>query len=164
MIIQTFKCNLIMSCLTTIWKFWITNDRIHCSLPSQLPMTGFTAVFHPNYQNLQKVGHDIVIFSGNVLGRAWQTWRKKGTNEKRTSCSLLIGYMQIFKLIDFRTIWVYLNMGYFFHTHCLTVADTGETLIHCFMFASDIRDRVFIISSNAGICIFQKSTVSWQFF
>ena len=29
--------------------------------------------------------------------------KKKGTNGKRTSCSLLIGHMQIFKSIDFRT-------------------------------------------------------------
>ena len=40
-----------------------------------------------NCQNLQKVGHDIVIFNGNVLGHAWHTWCKKGTNRKRMSCS-----------------------------------------------------------------------------
>ena len=32
-----------------------------------------TAVFHPNYQNLQKVEYDIVLFNGNVLGHAWHT-------------------------------------------------------------------------------------------
>ena len=53
-------------------------------------------------QNLQNVGHDIVIFNGNVLGHAWHTWCMKGTNGKRMSCSLLVRHMRIFKLIDFR--------------------------------------------------------------
>ena len=48
-----------------------------------------------NCQNLQKVGHDIVIFNGNVLGHAWHTWCKKGTNRKRMSCSSPICHMQI---------------------------------------------------------------------
>ena len=33
-------------------------------------MTAITAVCHTNYRNLQKVGYDIVIFNGNVLGHA----------------------------------------------------------------------------------------------
>ena len=62
-------------------------------------MTAFTAVFipgdhfmsenlnnTPNYQNLQKVGDDIVILNGKVLGHAWHTWCKNGTNGKRMSC------------------------------------------------------------------------------
>ena len=77
-------------------------------------LTAFTAVCHPNYQNLQKVGYDIVIFNGNVLGHAWHTWCRKGTNGKRMSCSLLIGHMQIFKLIDLRTMgrwkWITFNL------------------------------------------------------
>ena len=32
---------------------------------------------------LAKVGHDIAIFNGNVLGHAWQTWCKRGTNGYR---------------------------------------------------------------------------------
>ena len=47
---------------------WITNDSIHCSLPS-------------NYQNLQKVGYDTVVFNVNVLGHArvmqkWYQWKE----------------------------------------------------------------------------------------
>ena len=38
-----------------------------------LPMTVFIAVLHPNYQNLQKVGLDIVLFNRNVLGHAGHT-------------------------------------------------------------------------------------------
>ena len=95
MITQTFKCNFSVSCLLTRHSsIWISNDGIH---PSEFPMTAFTAVCHPNYQNLQKVGYDIVIFNGNVLGHSWHTWCKKGTNGKKMSCSLLIGHMQIFK-------------------------------------------------------------------
>ena len=64
-----------------------------------------------NCQNLQKVGHDIVIFNGNVLGHAWHTWCKKGTNRKRMSCSSPICHMQIFKLFDFRTmgLWIWIT-------------------------------------------------------
>ena len=80
---------------------WITNDSIHCSLPS-------------NYQNLQKVGYDIVVFNGNVLSHAWHTWCKNGTNEKKMSCSLLIGHVQIFKLIDFRTMGLWIWITFFF--------------------------------------------------
>ena len=41
MVIQTFKCNFSASCLITRHSssIWITNDCIHCSLPSQLPKT-----------------------------------------------------------------------------------------------------------------------------
>ena len=64
-----------------------------------------------NCQNLQKVGHDIVIFNGNVLGHAWHTWCKKGTNRKRMSCSSPICHMQLFKLFDFRTmgLWIWIT-------------------------------------------------------
>ena len=38
MITKTFKCNFGASCLITRHSsIWITNDCIHCSLPSQLP-------------------------------------------------------------------------------------------------------------------------------
>ena len=33
-------------------------------------MTAFTASLPSNYQHLQKVGYDIVVFNGNVLGHA----------------------------------------------------------------------------------------------
>ena len=67
--------------------------------------------FLSNCQNLQKVGHDIVIFNGNVLGHAWHTWCKKGTNRKRMSCSSPICHMQIFKSFDFRTmgLWIWIT-------------------------------------------------------
>ena len=116
MITQTFKCNFSVSCLSTRHSsIWIT----------------MTAVCHPTYQNLQKLGYDIVIFNGNVLGYAWHIWCKKGTNGKKMSCSLLIGHMKIFKSIDFRTmgLWkwitfilihtVQLNVTFYhtIHTH-----------------------------------------------
>ena len=72
-----------------------------------------------NCQNLQKVGHDIVIFNGNVLGHVWHTWCKKCTNGKRMSCSLLICHMQIFKSIDFRTMGLWIWITFFFDTHCI---------------------------------------------
>ena len=78
-------------------------------------MTAFT-VCHPNYQNLQKVGYDIVIFNGNVLGHAWHTWCKNGTNGKRMSCSLRIGYMHTFKSIDFRTMGLWNGLPLFWYT------------------------------------------------
>ena len=81
---------------------WITNDSIHCSLPS-------------NYQNLQKVGYDIVVFNGNVLGHAWHTWCKNGTNRKKMSCSLLIGHMQMLKLIWFRTMGLWIWITFFWY-------------------------------------------------
>ena len=40
-------------------------------------MKAFTAVFHPDYSNLQKGGYDIAIFNGNLRGQ----W-------KGMSCSL----------------------------------------------------------------------------
>ena len=112
MIIQTFKMQF--QCV-----MWITR---HSSIWIA-KKTAFTAVFQPNYENLQKVGHDIVIFSGNVLGHAWQTWCKKGTNGKRMSSSLLICHMQIFKSIDFRTMGLWIWITFFFDTHC-TDSDT----------------------------------------
>ena len=67
-----------------------------------------------NCQNLQKVGLDIVIFNGNVPGHAWHTWCKKGTNGKRMSCSSLTCHMHIFKLIDFRTMGIWIWITFFF--------------------------------------------------
>ena len=78
-----------------------------------------------NWQNLQKVDNDIVIFNGNVLSHAWYTWYKKGTNGKKMSCSLLICHMQIFKLIDFRTMGLWKWITCFFirtvHLHFVPV-------------------------------------------
>ena len=62
-----------------------------------------------NCPNLQKVGHDIVIFNGNVLRHA-----RKCTNEKRMSCSLLICHTQIFKSIDFRTMGLSIWITFFY--------------------------------------------------
>ena len=64
-------------------------------------------------QNLQKVGYDIVIFNGNVLGHAWHSWCKNGTNGKKMSCSLLVCHMQIFKLIHFRTMGLWKWITFF---------------------------------------------------
>ena len=103
MITHTCKRNFSISFLITSHSpVWITNDSIHCSLPS-------------NYQNLQKVGYDIVVFNGNVLGHAWHTWCKNGTNGKKMSCSLLICHMQIFKLIDFTTMGLWIWITFFFY-------------------------------------------------
>ena len=63
-------------------------------------MTAFTAVCHPNYQNLQKVRYDIVIFNGNVLGHAS---RRVPMERGWIALYLYIGHMQIFNSIDFRT-------------------------------------------------------------
>ena len=68
---------------------------------------------------MQKVETDIVIFNGNVLGHAWHTWYKKGTNLKRISCFLLICHIQIFKSIDFRTmagLWKWITFSFLFYT------------------------------------------------
>ena len=102
MITQTFKCNFSLSCLTrhsSIWKF--INDSIHCSIPFQLPKLAKSGIWL----------YDIVIFNGNVLGHAWHTWCKKGTDGKMTSCTLLMGHMQIFKLIDCKTmgLWIWIT-------------------------------------------------------
>ena len=87
---------------------WITNDTIHCSLPC-------------NYQNLQKVGYDIVVFNGNMLGHAWNTWCKNGTNGKRMSFSFTC-----MPHANIQINWLRnngpLNMDYlFFDTHCRIV-------------------------------------------
>ena len=94
-----------MSCLITKQSsIWITNDSIHCSRQSQLPKLAKSGTWHCHLQ--------------------WQCTRscvtymiKKGTNGKRMSCSLLIGHIQIFKSIDFRTsgLWIWIT---FFYTHC----------------------------------------------
>ena len=71
-----------------------------------------------NSQNVQKVDNDIVIFNGNLLGQAWHTWCKKGTNRKKMSCSLLICHIQICKSIDFRTMCLWKWITFFFNMHC----------------------------------------------
>ena len=87
MIIQTFKMQF--QCVMWITRhssIWIAKNSIHCSLPTQL-------------RKLAKSGSWHCHLSGNVLGHAWQTWCKKGTNGKRMSCSLLICHMQISNLL-----------------------------------------------------------------
>ena len=75
----------------------------------------------PNRKTFKKWKNDIVIFNGNVLGHAWHTWCKKGTNGKRMSCSLkyvpCMCHMCIFKISDFRTmgLWKWIT---FFDMHC----------------------------------------------
>ena len=71
---------------------WHGDETISAATPLHCLSMGLLS----NCQNLQKVGHDIVIFNGNVLGHAWHTWCKKGTNRKRMSCSSPICHMQIF--------------------------------------------------------------------
>ena len=89
-----------------------------------------------NSQNLQKVDNDIVIFNGNILGHAWHTWYKKGTNGKRMSCSLLICHMRIFKLIDFRTMglckWItfFLYALYNSEVECTGMCRPTCTVLH----------------------------------
>ena len=111
MVTQTIKCNFGTLCLITRHSsIWITNDCIHCSLPSQLTKLAKSGI--KNY--------DIVIFNGNVLGHAWHIWCKNGTNGKKMSCSLHTGHIQILKWIDFRTmgLWIWIT---FFYTHCIKV-------------------------------------------
>ena len=100
-----------------------SREMWHSLQPQPLHCLAMTRL--SNSQNLQKVDNDIVVFNGNVLGHAWHTWYKMGTNGKRMSCSLLICHMQIFKLIDSRTMglwkWNYLP---FFDTHCSFLTET----------------------------------------
>ena len=83
----------------------IRNDQLawDVTISAAIQLHCLAMTLLPNSQNLQKVETDIVIFNGNVLGHAWHTWCKKGTNGKKMSCSLLICHMQIFNSIDFRT-------------------------------------------------------------
>ena len=93
----------------------IQNHLIHLAwdetISAATPLHCLSMGLLSNCQNLQKVGHDIVIFNGNVLGHAWHTWCKKGTNRKRMSCSSPICHMQIFKSFDFRTmgLWIWIT-------------------------------------------------------
>ena len=51
MITQTVKCNFGASWLITRHSsIWITNDRIHCSLPSQLPKLAKSGIWHCHLQ------------------------------------------------------------------------------------------------------------------
>ena len=51
MITQPFKCNFSASCLITRHSsIWITNDCIHCSLPSQLPKLAKSGLWHCHLQ------------------------------------------------------------------------------------------------------------------
>ena len=85
-------------------------------------MTALTSCSLPsNYQNLPKVGYDIVVFNGNVLGHAWHTWCKNGTNRKRMICSLLGCHMQIFILIYFRTMGLWIWITFFIRTVYYTI-------------------------------------------
>ena len=79
-------------------------------------------------QNLQKVENYIVIFNGNVLGHAWHTWCKKGTNGKRMSCSLLIWHIQILKLIKFRTMGLWKLITFFWYA--LYIKDRWKYFCH----------------------------------
>ena len=84
-----------------------------------------------NLQNVQKVENDIVIFNGNVLGHAWHTWCKKGTNGKRTSCSLLICHTKIFKSIDIRTMGLEIWITSFVYKHCRVLIDHKYVVHAC---------------------------------
>ena len=104
MITKTFKCNIGASCLITRHlSIWITNDCIHCSLPSQLPKLAKSGIWHCHLQC--------------VLGHAWHTWYKKPI-ERGWVALYIIGHMQIFKSIDFKTVglWIWIT---FFYTHCI---------------------------------------------
>ena len=83
-------------------KKWSTGMRCDNLCSDTIALYGNDA-FYPIRKTCKKMETDIVIFNGNVLVHAWHTWCKKDTNGKRMSCSLLMGPMQIFKLIDFRT-------------------------------------------------------------
>ena len=89
------------------------NDHLawYETISAATPLNCLAMTLLSNCPNLQKVGHDIVIFNGNVLGHAWHTWCTKCTNGKRMSCSLLICHTQNFKSIDFRTmgLWIWIT-------------------------------------------------------
>ena len=98
--------------VASTFHFQKGND--HVAISAATPLHNCLAMrLLSDSQNLQKVGNDIVIFNGNVLGHAWHSWCKKGTNEKRMSCSLLVCYMRILKLIDFRTMGLWKWITYF---------------------------------------------------
>ena len=87
------------------------------TISAATPLHCLAMTLLPNLQNLQNVENDIVIVNGNVLGHAWHTWCKSGINGKKVSCSLLICHTKIFKLIDIRTmgLWIWITL---FDTHC----------------------------------------------
>ena len=103
---------------TLLFKFFQKgNDHLAWdeTISAATPLHCLSMALLSNCQNLQKVGHDIVIFNGNVLGHAWHTWCKKGTNRKRMSCSSLICHMQIFKSFDFRTMGLWIWITFFLY-------------------------------------------------
>ena len=106
MITKTCKCNFSVSCLITRHSsIWITNDCIHCSLPSQIPKLAKSGIWHCHLQ--WQCTRSCVAY----MMREWYQWNFG----KRMSCSLHIGHMQIFKSVDFRTMGLWIWITFFWY-------------------------------------------------
>ena len=102
MVTQTFNCNFSTSYLITRHSsIWITNDCIHCSLPSQLTKLANSGIWHCHLQW--------------QCTWPWVIWCNNGTNGKNMSCSLHTVHIQILKWIDFRTmgIWIWIALFWY---------------------------------------------------
>ena len=107
-----------------------------------IPLLCLAMTLLSNLQHLQKVGHDIVIFNGNVLSHAWHTWCKTGTSEKRMSCSFLIYATSKYSNQLTLEQWAFENGLPFFYTHC--------------------RDLSSVIRKMVGICWDKRyKKISW---
>ena len=129
-------------------------------------MTAFTAVCHPNYQYLQKVGYDIVIFNCNVLGHAWHTWCKNlegyqwKEDELLFTCRLNANIQ-----IDFRTMGLWIWITFFWYALYNTNGDwygfvQWYKILHSIQrgFASLNRTSIFL-RPYAKSCTIARSTI-----
>ena len=101
------------------WSLKLLNAIFSMSLDthsSELPVTAFTAVFHPITKTCKK--WDMTLSSSMAMCSAMRDIHDAIRVPTKKSCSLLIGHMQIFKLIDFRTMgrWIWIT---FCFTHCI---------------------------------------------
>ena len=129
-------------------------------------MTAFTAVFHPNYQNLQKVGYDIVIFNGNgQCTRSCVTYMMQNGYQWKED-ELLFTYRPH---ANVQINWLYnngpLNMDYLF----FLIRTVYQSLPHCHNNDSHcypIFSEILIIHPYSVICWVRKTviSISAQFF
>ena len=119
MITQTFKCNFSVSCLITRHPF------------TELPMKHSLQASIPILKTCKK--WDMILSSSMAMymysvKRDIHDARRVYTNGKRMSCSLLIGHMQIIKLIDLKTmsIWKWITFSFFTHCICRGEKDNHE--------------------------------------
>ena len=75
MVTQTFKCNFSMSCLITRHSsIWITNDCIHCSLPSQLTKLAKSGIWHYHLQ--WQCTRSCVTYIYMYMMQEWYQWKE----------------------------------------------------------------------------------------